>query len=71
MDYSQLKFNLLLRIAAISFSAFLLADFIQDSLFQLSTLLITALIIFQVISLLRFLDLNKEFVQLINQQPGD
>ena len=71
MDYSQLKFNLLLRIAAISFSAFLLADFVQDGLFQLSTLLITVLIVFQVISLLKFLDLNKEFVQLIEKQGGD
>lgn len=63
MDYSQFKFNLLLRIAAIAFSAFLLAEFINDGLFQVSTLLVTALITFQIISLLKFLDTNKEFVQ--------
>ena len=62
MGYKQFKFNLLLRIAAISFSSFLLADFIQDSLFQLSTLLITALIIFQVVSMLKFLDINRELI---------
>ncbi len=67
MGYNKFKFNLLLRIAAISFSTFLLADFIQDSLFQLSTLLITALIIFQLVSLLRFLDINNE---LIVQEPS-
>ena len=71
MDYNQLKFNLLLRIAAISFSTFLLAEFLQDGLFQLSILLITTLIIFQVISLLRFLDLNKTMVQLLNQETED
>ena len=63
MDYNQFKFNLLLRIAAIAFSAFLLAEFIDDGLFQISTLLVTALITFQIISLLKFLDTNKEFVQ--------
>jgi len=63
MDYSRFKFNLLLRIAAISFSTFLLAEFIDGGFFQLSVLLITALITFQIISLLKFLDLNKEFVQ--------
>ena len=62
MGYKQFKFNLLLRIAAISFSSFLLADFIQDSLFQLSTLLITALIIIQVVSMLKFLDINRELI---------
>ncbi len=67
MGYNKFKFNLLLRIAAISFSTFLLADFIQDSLFQLSTLLITALIIFQLVSLLRFLDINNE---LMVQEPS-
>lgn len=69
MDYSQFKFNLLLRIAAIAFSAFLLADFINDGLFQLSTLLITALIVFQVISLLKFLQANNELVQLSSSEP--
>ena len=63
MDYNQFKFNLLLRIAAIAFSAFLLAEFINDGLFQISTLLVTALITFQIISLLKFLNTNKEFVQ--------
>jgi len=67
MGYNKFKFNLLLRIAAISFSTFLLADFIQDSLFQLSTLLITVLIIFQLVSLLRFLDINNE---LMVQEPS-
>jgi len=67
MGYNKFKFNLLLRIAAISFSTFLLADFIQDSLLQLSTLLITALIIFQLVSLLRFLDINNE---LMVQEPS-
>jgi len=67
MGYNKFKFNLLLRIAAISFSTFLLAEFIQDSLFQLSTLLITALIIFQLVSLLRFLDINNE---LMVQEPS-
>lgn len=62
MGYNQFKFNLLLRIAAISFSAFLLADFIQDSFLQLSTLLIFALIVFQVVSLLKFLDVNRELI---------
>ncbi|GJM29278.1 MAG: histidine kinase [Cyclobacteriaceae bacterium] len=71
MDYSQFRFNLLLRIAAISFSAFLLADFINDGLFQLSTLLITALIVFQIISLLKFLQLNKEFVQVSASETID
>jgi len=71
MDYNQFKFNLLLRIAAISFSAFLLAEFIQDSLIQLSTLLICALIIFQLFSLLKFLDINRELiVQFIKQEPS-
>ncbi len=71
MDYNQFKFNLLLRIAAISFSAFLLAEFIQDSLFQLSTLLICALIIFQLFSLLKFLDINRELiVQFIKQESS-
>jgi nitrogen fixation/metabolism regulation signal transduction histidine kinase len=69
MDYSHLKFNLLLRIAAIAFSAFLFADFINDGLLQVSTFLIAGLIIFQVISLLKFLDLNQEFVNLIEKQP--
>ena len=68
MDYSHLKFNLLLRIAAIAFSAFLFADFINDGLLQISTFLIAGLIIFQVISLLKFLDLNQEFVNLIEKQ---
>jgi nitrogen fixation/metabolism regulation signal transduction histidine kinase len=62
MGYNQFKFNLLLRIAAISFSAFLLADFIQDSFLDLSTLLIFALIVFQVVSLLKFLDVNRELI---------
>jgi nitrogen fixation/metabolism regulation signal transduction histidine kinase len=71
MDYNQFKFNLLLRIAAISFSTFLLAEFIQDSLIQLSTLLICALIIFQLFSLLKFLDINRELiVQFIKQEPS-
>jgi nitrogen fixation/metabolism regulation signal transduction histidine kinase len=69
MDYNHLKFNLLLRIAAIAFSAFLFADFINDGLLQVSTFLIAGLIIFQVISLLKFLDLNQEFVNLIEKQP--
>ena len=70
MGYNQFKFNLLLRIAAIAFSAFLLADFIQDNLFQLSTLLITALIVFQVISLLKYLDVNRELItQFIDNPP--
>jgi nitrogen fixation/metabolism regulation signal transduction histidine kinase len=69
MDYSHTKFNLLLRIAAIAFSAFLFADFINDGLLQVSTFLIAGLIIFQVISLLKFLDLNQEFVNLIEKQP--
>ncbi len=67
MDYSQLKFNLLLRIAGIAFSTFLFADFINDGLLQVSTFLIAALIVFQVISLLKFLDLNQEFVQMIEK----
>lgn len=71
MDYNQLKFNLLLRIAAISFSAFLLADFIQDGWFQLSTLLISALIIFQVISLLKFLDVNRELMVKFMEKPAE
>ena len=70
MDYKQFKFNLLLRIAAISVSSFLLADFIQDSLFQLSVLLIFALIVFQVISMLKFLDINRDLImQFIDQKP--
>ena len=71
MGYNQFKLNLLLRIAAISFSAFLLADFIQDNLFQLSTLLISALIIFQFVSLLKFLDINRKLiVQFIEKEPS-
>ena len=71
MGYNQFKLNLLLRIAAISFSAFLLADFIQDNLFQLSTLLISALIIFQFVSLLKFLDINRKLiVQFIKKEPS-
>ena len=69
MGYSQFKFNLLLRISAIAFSAFLLAEFIQDGLLQLSVMLITALIVFQVISLLKYLDINADLIAQVIEQP--
>lgn len=70
MGYNQFKFNILLRIAAITFSAFLLADFINESFLQLSTLLMLALLVFQTISLLRFLDVNRETIrQFLNDSP--
>ena len=70
MGYNQFKINILLRIAAITFSAFLLADFINESFFQLSTLLIIALLIFQIVSLLKFLQVNRQTIsQFINDAP--
>ncbi len=72
MGYSQFKLNLLLRIAAIAFSSFLMAGFIQDGLLRLLTLLIFALVIFQVVSLLKFLDINRKLiVQFMEQSPPE
>ena len=72
MGYNQIKINLLLRIAAIAFSAFLLAEFINQSFFSISTLLMVALLVFQTISLLKFLGVNKASLeQFINENPLD
>ncbi len=72
MGYSQFKLNLLLRVAAIAFSSFLMAGFIQDGLFRLLTLLIFALVIFQIVSLLKFLDINRKLiVQFKEQRPTE
>ncbi|MGI9542711.1 MAG: hypothetical protein ACR2MX_05590, partial [Cyclobacteriaceae bacterium] len=66
MGYKQFKFNLLLRIAAIVLSVFLLADFFNESIFQPATWLLMALVVFQLISLIKFLDQRQ-----IDFQPAD
>ena len=66
MGYKQFKFNLLLRIAAIVLSVFLLADFFNESIFQPATWLLVALVVFQLISLIKFLDQRQ-----IDLEPTD
>ena len=67
MGFRQFKFNLLLRIAAIILSVFLLADFFNESIFQPATWLLVALVVFQAISLIKFLDKQGE-TDLINPE---
>ncbi len=72
MGYNQFKINILLRIAAITFSAFLLAEFINESFLQLSTLLMAALLVFQTVSLLRFLEVNQGNIEeFLHKNRGD
>ena len=71
MGYKQFKFNLLLRIAALILSVFLLADFFNESIFQPSTWLLMALVVFQVISLIKYLDSQGQAGILTQEEPAD
>ena len=72
MGFNSFKFNLVLRVIIMALTIFLFAYLIDSNSFFLTELLIFSLIVFQVVSLIQFLDkTNKEIASFLNSIKYD
>jgi len=72
MGFKNFKFNLVFRVIVITLTVFLFSNLVYNDSFFLNQLLVLGLIVFQVISLIQFLDkTNKEIATFLSSIQYD
>lgn len=60
MGYSNLRFQIIVRISAIALTLFLLFELVSSDAFALTVLLVLTLVVVQVIALIKFIDKTNQ-----------